>query len=101
MRPRGRGRNVRASDVEEAIMDMKKLLDDAKRILGIDIATSPSGRHYYYAAETRSYYWVTTSDLRYARKVGRAYPSDAYSHWCAGTGSREMSAASAKRLGLT
>lgn len=84
-----------------------KLVADAERILGISISTAPSGRHYYYAAETSAYYWVTSEDMRYAREVAEyaravaeQYPSDAYGQWCATTRERKMSSATAKRLGL-
>ena len=79
---------------------MEKLIAEAERILGIEIREAPSGRHYYYAEETSAYYWVTAKDLRVAHKIAEQYPQDAYSHWCAGTTSREMSAAARRQLGL-
>lgn len=76
------------------------LAKSAAKILGIDIGVTDSGRAYYYAGETGQWLWLTAEDLRYAATVAEERSTDVYSHWCAGTSAREMSARSHRALGL-
>jgi hypothetical protein len=76
-----------------------RLAEKAEKLLGIDISIAPSGRAYYYADETSEGYWLTRADLAYAADCAAEHGSDAYSHWCAGTGT-PMSARSMRALGL-
>ena len=79
-------------------MSIRTLAASAAATLGIDIEIT-GRRAYHYATETRSAYWLTAADLRYAKDCAAEYGSDAYSHWCSGTG-REMSRRSMRSLGL-
>lgn len=76
---------------------LKQLTVHAESILGIEI-TVEGRRAAHYAPETGEAYWLTRDDLRYAADCAREYPSDTYSHWCAGTGPRQMSAQTRMRL---
>ena len=69
-------------------MTIHELADKAGEALGIDIGVSGRRAHHY-AEETGSAYWLTRADLEYALDCA-ANPDtadDAYSYWCASTGS--------------
>ena len=75
---------------------IRQLATAAESVLGIDI-TVTGHRAAHYADETREGYWLTRTDLAYAADCARQHGSDAYSHWCAGTG-RQMSAQSRRAI---
>lgn len=78
---------------------IEALASHASAALGIDICVTGHRAHYW-ADETRAAYWLTRQDLEYASDV-LANPDtadDAYSHWCAGTGARQMSVRSQQRI---
>jgi hypothetical protein len=68
----------------------------AETALGIDI-TVTGNRAAHYADETGEGYWLTREDLAYAIDCEREHGSDAYSHWCSGTG-RKMSERSRRTI---
>jgi hypothetical protein len=68
---------------------LSSLAKAASAALGIEIHVD-GRRAWHYAAETGRCYWLTRADLAYAADCVTEHGSDAYSHWCAGTG-REMS----------
>ena len=80
--------------------NMKKSVSNlavaAENSMGITI-TVTNGRAAYYAEEVGAGYWLTRDDLAYAIDCAREHGSDAYSHWCNGTG-KPMSARSARRI---
>ena len=77
----------------------QKIEERAEQILGISLV-SIGNRRAYYADETRTWYWVTVSDLRHAVAVAEAHETDVYSNWCAETSVREVSERTIRREGL-
>lgn len=75
---------------------IRELASEAEAALGIEI-TVVGNRAAYYAEETGEGYWLTREDLAYAIDCEREHGSDAYSHWCSGTG-RLMSARSRRKI---
>lgn len=73
-----------------------ELASAAEAALGIDI-TVVGNRAAYYAEETGEGYWLTRKDLAYAIDCEREHGSDAYSHWCTGTG-RQMSERARRKI---
>lgn len=68
----------------------RRLASAAEAALGIEITV-------HYAEETGEGYWLTREDLAYAIDCKREHGSDAYSHWCAGTG-RQMSKRARRKI---
>lgn len=79
--------------MSKSIRDLASQASEALGI-GIDIVGC---RAAHYAEETSAAYWLTRADLRFALDCADEYGSDAYSHWCAGSG-REMSPRSMARI---
>lgn len=77
----------------KTIRDLASAAEDA---LGIKIAIV-GNRAAHYADETGEGYWLTREDLAYAITCKREHGSDAYSHWCAGTG-RQMSERARRKI---
>lgn len=75
------------------------LIGEAEEILGITCVESSGGRLAHWADETRAYYWITLDDLRTA--IAMRGQDDVYSHWCAATGGREVSARTVAAEGWT
>lgn len=63
------------------------LIERAEEILGISITPVADAVYVaaHYANEVHTGYWLTATDLQYAEECAQ-YGNDAYSHWCAGTG---------------
>lgn len=84
--------------------DKQRLIDDAEEILRIDVCESYGGRLAYQDDGMRTWYWITTEDLRLARDFAREDEDDpyysAYSHWCAATSVREVESCETQ-LGLS
>ena len=77
----------------------QQIVKKAEEILGIS-TVEIGQRRAYYADETRTWYWVTVSDLRHAVAVAEAHETDVYSNWCAETSVREVSERTIRREGL-
>ncbi|MBX6334673.1 hypothetical protein IRY61_05045 [Candidatus Saccharibacteria bacterium] len=75
---------------------IRELASAAEAALGIEI-TVVGNRAAHYAEETGDGYWLTREDLAYAIACASEHGSDAYSHWCAGTGS-QMSERSRRKI---
>lgn len=70
----------------KAMINIRTLAAAAESALGIDIVIAANGRAAYHAAETDEWYWLSSDDLRYAVACRAEHGSDAYSHWCAASG---------------
>lgn len=80
-------------------MTTQQIVKQAEEILGIK-TTEIGNRRAYRDDAMSAWYWVTLSDLRHARVVAAAHKSDVYSHWCAETSAREVSARTVAREDL-
>lgn len=79
-------------------MTIRSLAAAAEEALGINVVIAANGRAAHYADETQQWYWLTADDLRYAVTCAQEYDTDAYSHWCAGTGRPVVSQRSIRML---
>jgi hypothetical protein len=67
-------------------MPLSTLVNNANNALNLDIRIF-GRRAAYFANEVDEAFWLSRDDLVYAIACAKQYPRDAYSHWCASSGS--------------